>query len=86
MPLPMGTRLGPYEMLRLLKRLDQPVEQDAIETSIAEANVTLMMLVEGVHGILQCGQIPGSLPHQRPLRVITQRSILKGYQGEALAS
>ena len=39
--------------LGLLKRLNQPVQQDAIETPVRETNAIVMMLVEGVHGCLQ---------------------------------
>lgn len=43
----------PYDTLRLLERLDQPVDQDPIEAPIGETNAILVMLVEGVHGSLQ---------------------------------
>src|SRR3981081_3799740 len=35
--------------LRLLKRLNQPIQQDAVETTIMPVDATLMVLVEGVH-------------------------------------
>src|SRR6516162_7711770 len=35
--------------LGLLKRLDEPVEQDSVETAIAKADAVLVMLVEGIH-------------------------------------
>src|SRR5260370_40622344 len=35
--------------LGLLKRLDEPVQQDAVETPIIEADAVLVMIVEGVH-------------------------------------
>jgi hypothetical protein len=35
--------------LGLLKRLDEPVQQDTVETPIIEANAVLVMIVEGVH-------------------------------------
>jgi hypothetical protein len=40
----------PDDTLRLLERLDQPVDQDPIEAPIRETNAILVMLVEGVHG------------------------------------
>jgi hypothetical protein len=39
-----------YNPLRLLKRLNQPVDQDPIEAPIGETNAIVVMLVEGVHG------------------------------------
>jgi hypothetical protein len=49
----------PDDAFGLLEGLDQAVEQDAIETPVAEANAILMMLVECVHGSLLRGDIPG---------------------------
>jgi hypothetical protein len=47
---------------RLLERLNQPVQQQAVEAPIPELDAILVMLVKGVHGILlQCGEIPGRL-------------------------
>jgi hypothetical protein len=40
----------PDDALRLLERLDEPVDQDPIEAAIPETNAILAMLVEGVHG------------------------------------
>jgi hypothetical protein len=40
----------PDDALRLLERLDEPVDQDPIEAPIPETNAILVMLVEGVHG------------------------------------
>jgi hypothetical protein len=37
------------DALRLLERLDEPVDQDPIEAPIPETNAILVMLVEGVH-------------------------------------
>jgi hypothetical protein len=49
------------DALGLLKGLDEPIEQDPIETPIPEADVILVMLVEGVHGPdLLRGEIPGA--------------------------
>jgi hypothetical protein len=39
--------------LLLLKRLDDAVQQNAVEAPIVHANVILMMLAKGVHGSLQ---------------------------------
>src|SRR5207247_10594047 len=47
-----------HHPLRLLKRLNQPIEQQTIKATILQSNVILMMLVKGVHGILQCVEIP----------------------------
>jgi hypothetical protein len=40
----------PDHSLRLLKRLDQSVEQDPVEAAIVETNAILVVLIEGVHG------------------------------------
>ena len=48
----------PDDALRLLKGLDQAVEKNPIETPVRKANAILMMLVEGVHVILQGGERP----------------------------
>jgi hypothetical protein len=53
------------DSFRLLERLNDPVQQQSVKTPIAKSNVILVMLVEGVHENLQCGEIPGSLPHAR---------------------
>jgi len=37
-------------LLRLLERLNQSVEQDAIKAPVAKAAALLVMLEEGVHG------------------------------------
>jgi hypothetical protein len=50
----------PYRPLFLLKGLDRRVEQDTIEATIHKTDVILMVFAEGVHGILQRGQIPGA--------------------------
>ncbi len=55
----------PQHSLWLLERLDQSVQQDSIEASIAELNAIPMVLEEGVHGNLQCGDIPGGYSHGR---------------------
>jgi hypothetical protein len=47
--IPVGVE-EPDDALRLLEGLDQAVDQDAIETPVAEANAILVMLVERVHG------------------------------------
>jgi hypothetical protein len=46
--------------LWLLEWLDQSVQQNAIKTPISELDATLVMLVEGVHGVVLCGEIPGA--------------------------
>jgi hypothetical protein len=70
---------------RLLKGLNESVQQEPIEASIPKSDAIFVMLDEGVHENLQCGQIPGSLPYECLLGL----SLLlgsDGYQGEALAS
>src|SRR5260370_30570493 len=54
-----------YRPLFLLKGLDRRVEQDTIEATIHKTDVILMVFVEGVHGILQRGQIPGAYSTER---------------------
>jgi hypothetical protein len=43
----------------LLKGLDGSVEQKAVEAAIVESDVILMVLVKGVHGLLQVGYLEG---------------------------
>jgi len=74
------------DSFRLLKRLDDPVQQQSIKTPILKSNAILVMLVEGVHENLQCGEIPGSLPHARLRGQHRGATIAPGYQGGALAS
>ncbi len=38
--------------LRLLERLNQPIQQNAVETTIMPMDAVPMVLVEGVHGRL----------------------------------
>ncbi len=51
--------------LGLLEGLNQSVEQNAIEATIAEADAILVVFDKGVHGNLQCGEIPGAYSHGR---------------------
>src|SRR5207253_8834127 len=51
--------------LGLLERLDQSVEQEPIKTPIPELDAILVMLDEGVHGTLLCGEIPGAYRRER---------------------
>jgi hypothetical protein len=62
--LPVGVEEA-NDTFRLLKRLDQPVQQQPVETTIGEANAMLVMLGKGVHGNLPCGQIPGAYSSER---------------------
>jgi len=39
--------------------MDQAIQNNTVEAPIAESDVILVMVVEGVHGYLQCGEIPG---------------------------
>src|SRR5215469_5323440 len=43
-----------------LERLDDAVEQNPVEATVAESDAMLVMLVESVHGQLLCGEIPGA--------------------------
>jgi hypothetical protein len=47
--------------------LDQAIQENTVEAPIAESDVILVMVVEGVHGYLQCGEIPGEYCHGRLL-------------------
>jgi hypothetical protein len=40
----------PQDSLRLLKGLDQPVQQQPVKAAIPELDATLVMLEKGVHG------------------------------------
>jgi hypothetical protein len=42
----------------LLERLDQTVQRHPVKATIVESDTILVMLEEGIHGNLQCGQIP----------------------------
>src|ERR1700689_4443861 len=53
--------------LGLLERLDQSSQQESVETPIPELDVMLVMLDEGVHGTLLCGEIPGAYRCERLL-------------------
>src|SRR5262249_12974302 len=44
----------PDDPLGLLERLDEPIEQDAIEAPVPEPDAILMVLVERVHGRSSC--------------------------------
>jgi hypothetical protein len=44
----------------LLKRLNQSVQKNPIKTTVGEFDAILMMLAEGVHRLLLCGEIPGT--------------------------
>src|SRR6266542_4206841 len=48
----------PEHALGLLEGLDQAVKQNAIKASIAELNAILVVFEKGVHGHLQCGELP----------------------------
>ena len=53
-------RIEDDHSFRLLKRLNQTVEQQPVETPVAESDAIFVMFVKGVHGILLRGQIPGA--------------------------
>ena len=46
--------------LGLLKRLNQPVQKNPIKTTVGKFDAIVIMLAEGVHRLLLCGQIPGT--------------------------
>src|SRR6266705_2978129 len=66
-PLPVGVEEAD-DAFGLLKRLDQSVQKQSVETPIGEANVILVVLEKGVHGNLQCSELPGEYTRER-LRV-----------------
>src|SRR2546422_4708330 len=51
--------------LFLLKGLDRGMEQDTIEATIIETDFIFLGFVEGVHGVLQRGGLPGAYPCDR---------------------
>jgi hypothetical protein len=57
--LPIGIKEAD-DSLGLLKRLDQSVQKDPIKTTVGKFDAIVMMLVEGVHRSLLCGQRPGT--------------------------
>jgi hypothetical protein len=48
-----------------LEGLDQAVEQQPVKTPVLELDAILVMLDEGVHGTLLCGEIPGAYRCER---------------------
>src|SRR6202011_6181011 len=68
--------------LRLLKRLNEAVQQKPVKTPVTESDTILVMLVESVHGPLLCGEIPGAKLHGR---LLGQRSPCESleYQGRS---
>jgi hypothetical protein len=57
--LPIGVKEADYP-LGLLKRLNQSVQKNPIKTTIGKFDAILMVLAEGVHRLLLCGEIPGT--------------------------
>jgi hypothetical protein len=53
-----------HDALGLLKRLNEPIEENPIEAPIREADAVVVMLLEGVHGNLQVSQ-PEGYVHER---------------------
>jgi hypothetical protein len=53
--------------LGLLEGLNQSIQQEPIKTPIPELDAILVMLDEGVHGTLLCGEIPGAYRRERLL-------------------
>src|ERR1700688_878159 len=45
--------------------LNTAIQQQAVETTVSELDAILVMLGKGVHGGLQCGQIPGAYSPER---------------------
>jgi hypothetical protein len=68
--------------LGLLERLDQSIQQDSIKAAVSELNAILVMLDEGVHGPLLCGEIPGAYRYERLAEQPTPPTDL-GYQGRS---
>src|SRR5271166_4580997 len=69
------------DALGLLEGLNQAVEQDAVEATIARPNAMLMVLVEGVHEELQSVSTPKRTP-ATPLRADAY-FYEQGYQGRS---
>src|SRR2546422_1822823 len=70
--------------LGLLERLNQAVEQKPVETPVPKLDAILVMLDEGVHGKLLCGEIPGAYRRERlpvlwPFRNLPGRFRICGY-------
>src|SRR5215471_2617690 len=80
-PLSIGVEKAKYA-LGLLEWLYQSIQQHAIKAAVPELNAILVMLDEGVHSPLLCGEIPGAYRRER-LR--GQRSLCgpDGYQGRS---
>src|SRR3984893_8975323 len=65
-PLPFAVRVEETKhALWLLERLDQTVEQQPVKTPIPELDAIVVMLDEGVHGTLLCGEIPVAYRRER---------------------
>jgi hypothetical protein len=69
----------PDDSLRLLKRLDQPVEKNPVEAAIAETDAVFVMLVEGVHGRLPL--VASRHDTRSPSHLVEQQA--EGYQGQS---
>ena len=67
------------DSLRLLKRLDQPVEKNSVEAAIAETDAVLVMLVERVHGRLPL--IRSRYDTRSPSHLVEPQG--EGYQGQS---
>ena len=48
------------DCFRLLKRLNETVEQKPVKAPVPESDAIFVMFVKGVHGTLLRGQIPGA--------------------------
>jgi hypothetical protein len=57
--LPIGIKEADYPF-GLLKRLNQAIQKNPIQTTVAKFNAILMVFAEGVHRLLLGGQIPGT--------------------------
>jgi four helix bundle protein len=68
----------------LLEWLDQPVQQQPVETPVVEADAMLMVLEKGVHWTLLCGQIPGAYSrgrlHSHSLSMPPPRSAARSFR------
>src|SRR5438093_13611753 len=56
----------PHHSFGLLERLNQAVQENAIEAPIRETNAIVVMLVEGVHGLPPGLSNPEEYVHEHP--------------------
>ena len=66
--------------LGLLKRLDQPVEQDPVKAAVPEADALLVVVVKGVHSRLPRSRAGSIIPNSL---IALYRPTGEGYQGQS---